>query len=368
MAEMPNTAQESGGKCMLDLNKERIAIDDLRAFCIMAMTRAGMREADAHIAADVLVTTDTWGVYTHGTKQLRPLLVHMRDGGLSASAVPEIINEGPAWAHVDGHYAMPLVTSVFAMQTAIDKAKSAGICISGVMHSSHFGAAGYYAMMAAKQDLIGLAMTNVDPFMTVPGARGRVLGTNPLTYAVPTSTQRPVFLDMATSTVAASKVFAAELLGKDIPDTWIVDQQGQPTTNPAELMKGGAMQPMAGYKGYGIALLIEILAGVFTGAAFTTDLKTWITDTSTPINQGHLFIAIDPRIMMPLDAFKSRMDELARRIKATPTAPGTQRIYLPGEMEWDKRDDALANGISLPEDVRTYLRNMAMDWGIDTGS
>jgi ureidoglycolate dehydrogenase (NAD+) len=349
---------------MINLNDVHIPIDDLTQFCVSAMGNAGMREEDARIAAEVLVTTDTWGVYTHGTKQLRPLLVHMRDGGLIAKAVPEILHEGAAWVHIDGHYAMPPVTAVIAMKTAIAKAKSAGIGFAGVMHSSHFGAAGYYAMMAAEQDLIGLAMTNVDPFMTIPGAKGRVLGTNPITYAVPTGVERPVFLDMATSTVAASKVFAAELLGKSIPDTWIVDKEGRPTTDPAELMKGGAMQPMAGYKGYGIALLIEILAGVLTGASFTTDLKTWIIDTQSPINQGHTFIAIDPQIMMPIDAFKGRMDELVQRIKATPTAPGTNRIYLPGEMEWDKRADALLKGIPLPDDVRTYLRNMANDWGI----
>ena len=350
---------------MLKLVNGRVSVDELKAFCIRAMLKAGMREEDADATARMLVTTDTWGVYTHGTKQLRPLLKHMRDGGLDPRAIPEVVSEGPAWAHVDGHYAMPPVTSVLAMKTAIAKASSAGIAFAGVMHSSHFGAAGYYAMLAAEHDLIGLAMTNVDPFMTVPGAKGRVLGTNPITYAIPTGNERPVFLDMATSTVAASKVLAAATLGKSIPDTWIVDKEGNPTTDPTKLMEGGAMLPMAGYKGYGIALLIEILAGVLTGAGFTQDIKTWIIDTDARINQGHAFIAIDPNIMMPVQQFKDRMDELVRRIKATPTAPGTQRIYLPGEMEWDRRDDALANGIPLPEDVLVYLRGMAEDWGLE---
>lgn len=328
------------------------------------MRRAGMREEDARVTADVLVTTDTWGVYTHGTKQLRPLLRHMRDGGLDPQAHPEVTAEGPGWARIDGHYAMPPFTAVTAMQLAIDKAKTAGITFTGVYHSSHFGAAGYYAMMAARAGLIGIAMTNVDPFMTLPGAKGRVLGTNPITYAVPTGSARPVFLDMATSTVAASKVFAAEQLGKTIPDTWIVDKDGRSTTDPSQLMAGGAMQPMAGYKGYGIALLIEIMAGVLTGAAFTTDLKLWIADTDKHIDQGHCFIAIDPQIMMPLTDFTARMDELVRRIKATPTSPGTDRIYLPGEMEWDRRDDALRNGIPLPEDVLANLRAVEQEWNL----
>ncbi|HEY3342388.1 MAG TPA: Ldh family oxidoreductase [Anaerolineae bacterium] len=349
---------------MLNVIDGRVSIADLEAYCVEAMLKAGMRETDARTTAHVLVTSDTWGVYTHGTKQLRPLLIHMRDGGLNSQAKPEIVADGPGWVHVDGHYAMPPVTAVMAMHAAIDKARWAGIGFAGVMHSSHFGAAGYYAMMAAQNDMIGLAMTNVDPFMTVPGAIGRVLGTNPITYAIPTGAERPVFLDMATSTVAASKVFAAETLAKTIPDTWIVDREGKPSTDPSQLLKGGAMQPMAGYKGYGIALLIEILAGVLTGAAYTTDLKTWIIDTDAQINQGHAFLAIDPSIMMPIDRFKARMDDLVQRIKATPTTPGASRIYLPGEMEWDRRDDALANGIPLPEDVLVYLRNMARDWNM----
>jgi LDH2 family malate/lactate/ureidoglycolate dehydrogenase len=349
---------------MLKVENGRVSAQALHEFCVQAMLKAGMREQDAHTTAEVLVTTDTWGVYTHGTKQLRPLLVHMRDGGLNPQAQPEVVGEGPAWAHIDGHYAMPPVSAVMAMRTAIDKARTSGIAFSGVMHSSHFGAAGYYAMMAAREDLIGMAMTNVDPFMTVPGAKGRVLGTNPITYAVPAGKERPVFLDMATSTVAASKVFAASTLGKSIPDTWIVDKEGRPTTDPSQLLAGGAMQPMAGYKGYGIALWIEILAGVLTGAAFMNDIKTWIIDTDAQINQGHAFIVIDPKIMMPLDEFKSRMDDLAHRIKTTPTAPGASRIYLPGEMEWDRRDDALVNGIPLPDDVLVYLNNMAQDWGL----
>jgi ureidoglycolate dehydrogenase (NAD+) len=349
---------------MLNVIDGRVSVADLEVYCVDAMLRAGMREMDARTTAHVLVTSDTWGVYTHGTKQLRPLLIHMRDGGLNAQATPEIVDEGPAWVHVDGHYAMPPVSAVVAMRAAIEKARTAGIGFAGVMHSSHFGAAGYYAMMAAQNDMIGLAMTNVDPFMTVPGAKGRVLGTNPITYAIPTGGERPVFLDMATSTVAASKVFAAETLGKLIPDTWIVDREGRPSTDPSELLKGGAMQPMAGYKGYGIALLIEILAGVLTGAAYTTDLKTWIIHTDAQINQGHTFLAINPAIMMPIELFKARMDDLVQRIKATPTAPGASRIFLPGEMEWDRRDDALANGIPLPEDVLVYLRNMAKDWNM----
>ena len=193
---------------------KRVSADALTEFCVEAMIRSGMDETDARVTAEVLVTTDTWGVYTHGTKQLRPLLKNVRHGRLDVNAEPEIVANGPGWALYDGHYAMPMVTSTLAMQTAMDKAEACGIGYAGVRHSSHFGAAGYYATMAVKQDMVGISMCNVDPCMTVPGGRGKILGTNPIAFAVPTGKEWPVFLDIATSIVAASKIFAARSLGK----------------------------------------------------------------------------------------------------------------------------------------------------------
>jgi ureidoglycolate dehydrogenase (NAD+) len=341
---------------------QRVMLDDLRAFCVEAMLKAGMQESQARTTAEVLTTTDTWGVFTHGTKQLRPLLKHMRLGGLDPNASPEIVAETATSVVVDGHYTMPVVTSCFAMQKAIDKARTAGIAYAGVRHSSHFGAAGYYAMMAAWNDMMGLSMTNVDLVMNAPGSLGRVLGTNPISYAVPCGKEPPVFLDIATSTVAASKIFAAKALGKSIPGTWLVDDLGQPTTDPTIFPAHGAMQPMATYKGYGIAIMVEILAGILTGAAFTTDVPSWVEQPEERINQGHAFVAINLGAILPIDEFKARMDEMVRRIHASPLAPGAERIYLPGEMEWGRRADALANGIPLPPDVIANLNGVAEDW------
>ena len=164
------------------------------------------------------------------------------------------------------------------METAIKKAKTAGIGYTGVKHSSHFGAAGYYANMAAGQDLFGLAVTNVDPCMTVPGAKGAIIGTNPIAYAVPAGKEKPVFLDVATSTVAASKVFAARDLKKKIPDNWLADEQGVPTTDPSRFPWTGALLPMAGHKGYGLALMVEILAGVLkSGIRLPEDVIATLT-------------------------------------------------------------------------------------------
>ena len=340
---------------------------DLEAFCVRAMCKAGLSEPDAQQSAEVLVTTDTWGVHTHGTKQLRPLLSNVRAGRLSAQARPEVVRQGPGWALVDGHYAMPMVTSRLAMQTAIAKARACGVGYVGVFHSSHFGAAGFYAVLATRQDMIGLAMCNVDPCMTVPGGRGKILGTNPIAFAVPAGEEEPVFLDIATSAVAASKVFAARFLGKKIPDTWLVDDDGVPTTDPSIYPESGALLPMAGHKGYGLALLVEILAAALTGAAMTQGVASWLAGGPEVTNQGHAFIAIDAGAIMPIRQFKARIDGLVREIRAAPKARGCERIYLPGEMEWERRQRALERGMVLPDDAVANLNGLAEDWGIDIG-
>jgi ureidoglycolate dehydrogenase (NAD+) len=328
------------------------------------MRKAGLNEEDARLTAEVLVATDTLGTFTHGTRQLRSLLQNVRSGRLSTTAHEEIIAEGPAWAIVDAHYAMPPAVSYRCMELAIAKARAAGLGYVGVRHSSHFGAAGFYANLAAQHDMFGLAMCNVDPCMTVPGSRGKVLGTNPIAYAAPAGEEKPVYLDIATSAVAATKIFSAKALGKQIPDNWLVDEDGMPTTDPSQYPSKGAQLPMAGHKGYGLAVMVEILTAVLTGAAVMSGVSSWVLDSPDPTNEGHAFIAIDIAQMMPLGEFKTRMDAMIREVKAAPLARGAERIYLPGEMELERRDVALVEGIVLPPDVVASLRGLAEDVGL----
>lgn len=348
----------------VDSKRPRVRIEDLFKFCVAAMRQAGLRQRHAEITTDVLVAADAWGVHTHGTKQLRPLLVNVRDGRLFAAAEPEVVDEGPSWLMVDGHYAMPTVTSYFAMERAIAKARETGIAYAGVRHSSHFGAAGYYARMALQHDMIGLAMCNVDPGVTVPGARGKILGTNPIAYAVPSDAEPPVTFDIATSAVAASKVFAAKTRGEAIPRDWLVDDEGLPTDCPDDYPRVGALLPMAGHKGYGLALLVEVLSAVLTGAGMTRQVKSWVFDPSGPPNEGHAFIAIHAGAMMPVHEFRARMDWLIRDIKSAPKAKNAKRIYLPGEKEWDAQIAHTQHGIDLPDDVWANLHGVADDWNI----
>jgi ureidoglycolate dehydrogenase (NAD+) len=260
-----------------------------------------------------------------------------------------------------------MLSACIAMATAVQKARATGIAYSVVRDSGHFGAAGYYANMAAQEGMVGLCMCNVDPGVAAPGSRGPVLGTNPFSYAVPAGKGKTVFLDIATSVVAASKIYAARATGKPIPEGWVVDKDGLPTTDASSYPQVGALLPMAGHKGYGIALMVEILTGVMSGGQFGNGVTSWVFGPA-PVNQSLSFIAIDVGAFMPRADFVRRMEELAAQIHGAPRALGADRIYLPGEKEWENRDKALKEGIRLPPDVIESLKGLAQDVSLDFSS
>jgi ureidoglycolate dehydrogenase (NAD+) len=342
---------------MMELKTRNIAVVDLEQVCRDVLKICGLSDADARIAADVLVTTDTYGVHTHGVKCLTGYVNRLRAGGLKAGAVPRIEREGPGWAVVDGQSALAMITSVFAMSAAIEKARATGIAYVGVRNSCHFGAAGYYVNLAAKAGMIGMAMANDCPCMVAPGSRKPVLGTNPFSYAVPTGEDDSIFLDIASAAVASGKVWAAKNAGQKIPDTWLVDDKGLPTTDPSVFPQAGCMMPFAGHKGYGIAVMVEVLSSMISGAGSRSEILSWILDDPTqPTLHGAAFLAIDVGAMIPIERFKQRVDKMVREIRETPKAEGSTGVFLPGEMEWQKRRTALVHGIPLPENVRAGLR------------
>ncbi|OHB55537.1 MAG: hypothetical protein A2Y12_03775 [Planctomycetes bacterium GWF2_42_9] len=348
----------------MGLCEKAIQPEVLKAFCVEAMVKGGLNANDAEVTAKVLVKTDTWGVYTHGTKQLRGLMKNYRDKRMDINARAEVIGQGHSWGLIDNHHAMPMPASVMAMNLAIEKAKNTGIAYVAVRDSGHYGGAGYYANMAAEKDMIGLSFTNVDPGVAVPGARVPVMGTNPIAYAVPADKEYPVMLDIATSVVAASKVYAAMDVGKSIPEGWIIDKDGLPTTNPNGYPEFGALMPMAGHKGYGFALMVEIFTGILAGGAFGNQVTSWVKEMPTPVNQSHAFIAINIESFMPIELFKARMDSLIQFIKSAPKAKGVGRIYLPGEMEWEAHAKVLKEGMMLPDHVMIRLQGLADDCGV----
>ena len=343
----------------------KTAADKLEAFCIDALRSAGVNESDARATAEILVLTDTWGVFTHGTKNLRGYIRRITGGGIRKDAHPKIEREGPAWAIVDADSGLGMIGSTFAMRAAIAKARSAGIGYAGVRNSCHFGAAGCYAAMAADENMIGLAMANDTPTMTVPGGRGLILGNNPFACAIPTGEKYPILLDIAMSVVAGGKVFSAAAMGQKIPETWMVDSEGRPTADPTLFPHAGALLPMGGHKGYGLALMIETLSAILTGASIAGHVLSWsFSDASLATGHGAAFIAVDVNTLMPMAEFTQRMTQTIREIRAAPTVEGGH-IYLPGELEWARRETALREGIDMPEDVLASLRSLAGEMGLD---
>ncbi len=341
-------------------NAVHVPVQDLTNFCVQALTKLGLSQADAKTTADVLVTTDQMGVFTHGTKALRGYMKRIKGGGLNARAVPSVVTQGPAWAIVDGQSAIGMVTSTFAMNTAIEKAKTAGIAYVGVQNSCHFGPAGFYANMAAMAGLVGIAMANDIPSMAVPGSQKAIMGTNPFAYAAPTGGKDTVFLDIASSVVAGGKIRIFQSQNQKVPDNWLVDADGVPTNDPFVYPLNGSILPFAGHKGYGISLMIETLAGLLSGAGSRYGIKSWLDDDpSLPTLHGAAFIAIDINQIMPREMFLERMDKMVRDIHESPKAKGSNRIYLPGEIEWEKYHASQTRGIALPDDVIESLQEAA---------
>jgi LDH2 family malate/lactate/ureidoglycolate dehydrogenase len=348
------------------MSSQTIIFPKLQGFTREAFRRVGMSDTDATTGADVLATTDAWGVFTHGTKSLAGYLRRLKAGGLRAQGKPRVISEGGGWATVDGDSSLGMVTSVFAMETAIAKARQQGIAYVGVRNSCHFGAAGYYAWLAAREGLIGIAMANDIPSVAAPGSRGAVTGSNPLAYAVPAGTLRPMLFDISTATVAGGKVYAAKARGEPIPGHWIIDATGKPTSDPSGFPHVGALLPMAGHKGYGLSLLIETLSGILSGAAVTWGVRSWAHDDATlPTLHGAAFLAIDVKCILPPEEFARKVETLIDEIHNSPRADGAERLLVPGELEWERHDRAMREGIPLPPDVVENLQAAAELAGLD---
>lgn len=343
----------------------KIKLNDLKKFCEEALIKSGVSQQHAEIVTDVLVTTDTFGVKTHGTRNLNQYIQKMYAGGLDAKSEPIVEVEGPAFAVIDGNKSIGMVSACKAMNLAIEKAGQVGIAYVGVKNSCHFGAAGYYANLAAKEGMIGLAMSNADPVIAVPNGSKKAIGTNPFSFAAPLGNGKSVFLDIALSNVAALKVIMAQEKNQAIPDTWLVDEEGVPTTDAFKFPKNASLQPMAAHKGYGLAVLVEILAAVMTGAGILSEITSWNLDMSSTNNAGHAFIVIDVSKIMSMDVFNARMTQMVDELKNGQKAKGAEEIFLPGEMEWEKREKALELGeLELTDAMVQSLQQLAEEKGL----
>ena len=329
-----------------------IAPADLAAFVRIAGQKAGLSPAGAGALAEPLVLADMMGVHTHGTKLLAGYLRKLLAGGYRPQGVPKIVREGPAWAVVDGDAALGQIGCTMAMRLAIAKAKQVGVATVSIRNTGHIGAAGYYALMAAREGCLGLVAGNDIPTVAAPGSRGAVFGSNPLAYAAPVPGGHPLLFDISTAAVAGGKVYAAVARGEPIPADWLIGEDGRPTSDGSLYPAKAVLAPMAGHKGYGFALFAELLSGVLSGGMVAPQVGHWMVDPpEVPSRHSAGFVVIDVEAVCDREAYAAAMNTIVRHVHEAPTVAGVERVLLPGELEWRRHKAAESAGISLPPDV-----------------
>lgn len=338
----------------------RVDAQRLRSFVASALAAAGASDSDAAVAAHVLVRTDMRGVYSHGVQALPIHVRNLQDGGTRSPAAPKTVRESAVTAVIDGQAGMGLVIATHAVEVAIAKARASGVGVVLVRNSNHFGAAGHYALTAAEAGYIGLATSNASPIMAAAGSKRKVISNAPFAYAIP-GTHFPMALDIAMSATAGMKVRLAAERGVTIPRNWVLDVDGQPTTDPHDYANGGALAPLGGHKGYGLALLTEALAGGLSGAGMTSAIVPWLIDTATPTDAGHAFVVLDIEAFMDRATFSARMQRLIDEMHAAEPAPGVERVLVPGELEHHNERRARERGLDLDEVIVRRLERVAHD-------
>jgi LDH2 family malate/lactate/ureidoglycolate dehydrogenase len=332
----------------------------LRDFMTRVLRKAGADPEDAAIAADVLLAADMRGVSSHGIIRLFPYYYHrLRAGLVNPAPVMRVVAETAATLALDADNGLGHPSAFRAMQRCIEKARGIGAALVTVRNSNHYGIAGYYAMLALPHEMIGLSFTNAGSLVAPTHGRTAVLGTNPIAVAAPSGSQRPYVLDMATSIVPVGKITVYEKAGLRIPYGWGIDGAGQVSTDPAEVFPGGALMPLGGpeetrgYKGYGLALLVEILSGVLAGSAFGAAVDE---DSEHSVSRiGHCFAAIRVDAFRPLEAYQRDMDALICQLRESPKAVGQERIYIHGEKEFEKFERSQRDGVPVLAEVARGL-------------
>lgn len=334
----------------------------LAEFCATVLTNVGLSADHADIVADSLVDANLRGVDTHGVVRL-PIYVQRMEMGLIATQ-PQVRVErtGASTAIFDGGNGPGQVVAFRAMEEAIALANDAGTGFVAVRNSNHFGTAGYHAMRALDDDMIGIVVSHAEADVVPFGGRTPKLGTNPIAIAVPTGEYAPIVLDMATSIVAMGHVLLAAKEGRPIPDNWAVDEDGTPVTNPE---KARAVRPMAGAKGYGLAVIVDVLSALLTGASFGVHVNRMYDNFSEPQAIGHFVGAIDVARYVSVDTFKKRIDRMIRELKSTPPVEGVEEVLLPGEPEQRTEANRRRDGIPLSREVYTELRELGQNFGVD---
>lgn len=340
-----------------------VAADRLRTLIRQLFAAAGVPAEDAATVAEVLVEADLRGVESHGSTRVAGYLSMMKLGLLNPRPKVQVLRDTPALAMLEGDNGFGIVVAKRAMRTAMDKARAIGVACVTVRNVTHTGLVGFYPMMAAAEGLIGLAMNNGPKILPPFGGTTPTYATNPFAAAFP-GVGDPIVLDMATSVVAGGKLRLAAKKGVPIPPDWALDREGVPTTDPNEAIFHGFMQWAGGYKGFGLATVVEVLGGVLSGGLFGTDVPAMKSFGKEPLVTSAFYLAIDPGQFMPVEEFRGRVTRLVEMVKASDRARGVEEVYVAGEIEFRRKAERLRNGIPLSDVVRDELRALAADAGV----
>lgn len=328
----------------------------LQQYCARLLEGVGVDLSDAELMASSLVASNLRGVDSHGVALLRYYLEQVEHGDMDAHAEPEVLHQSGCTALIDGHNGLGQVISRFATDQAIHLAMDHGCGVVSVRHSNHFGAAAYWVNRLTAAGFIGVVFCNASPTVAPWQGREGRLGTNPICFGVPG--QSPFLLDMATTTVAANKIFNAQNSGRqEIPAGWALDAEGTPTTSTAEAYKG-LLQPLGGYKGSGLAVMIEMLCGVLSGGAMSNELGG-IRFRGTKVDVSQFFLALDPKCFLEPGEYEARALKLTQKLKSVQPAKGYDEVLVAGEPE--ARNEALRRKEGIPLDEATW--STLVGWG-----
>jgi len=327
--------------------------------------KVGLCPEDAKIITDVLLETEMRGVFTHGFLRLERYVNCIESGGIKTDGEYKMLFDSPSWASIDGGDNLGIVISYKAIKLAMEKAKETGIGIVNVCGSHHFGAAGYYTGMCADNNMVGMSMSNGDILIAATGSAEKTIGNNPFSYAFPAGKYKKMVYDIAMSYVSDRKIVQMDKEGKKLPEGWIIDKDGNQTIEPSDYEKGGTLLPFGGYKGYGMAMMVETLAATLSGAAMTKNVHAWNTDENCGGNVGHFFMAMDISKLGNPDDYKKRVDDMIDEIKNSRKAQGVEKIYYPGEIEMGKMAKCLEAGfVEISDETMESVERVEKKYGL----
>jgi len=336
----------------------------LRAFVAAILESGGAAPEDAAFVAEVLVEADLRGVESHGVTRLAGYMEMISRDLLNPTPNITVLHDSMATASIDGDMGFGMLAALRGMNMAIDKAREYGLGAVTSRNMAHTGMVGYYTMHAASQGMIGMAMNNGPTIVPPFGGLTPTYATNPFSIAFPAGDEQPVVLDMATSMVAAGKLRLAAKKGAPIPIDWGMDREGNPSSDPAEVLQHGFLQWAGGYKGFGVATMVEILGGVLSGGLFGLGVPALVNFGQDPLIANGFYLAIDIQLFMPLADFHSKVDTLVQNVRSSKPAIGVDRVYIAGEPEFERKKLRLIEGIPLSGAVFEELESLSQQYEV----